>query len=285
MNGGNGGTSSERRRYLEVQLEQLLGPPDVLRHHLPTKHHPYSLGFAAEAGVRALVRQHLPRTFAVVSGFVRDEGKSLLRPSEREDLSPQTDVIFYDASRSVPLFSIEGLEVVAASDVLGVIEVKDARSEKANSVVGDAIEHVVTLGLKLSGKLRAVVFVSAPGKDALETALEKHQNDFDFTAPHVIYCRATMEEKSYVAFFDYARGRYSILDYDADKASGLACFLRILTSFMAAQGLMNTPCIVILCQKRPRAKRRMSGRSTDQSRHSMPSSYQELKTTKTQINH
>lgn len=129
-----GGAGQETRRvHLQIMLDHLTAHADVVRYHLRGRPHNPTLGFAAEAGLRDVLRQVLPKNLAVTSGFIRKATGELILPSrQREDVSPQTDVIIYDATRSCPLYSIEGVDVVAAPDVLGVFEIKDSENNEGD---------------------------------------------------------------------------------------------------------------------------------------------------------
>lgn len=57
------------------------------------------------------------------------------------------------------------------------------------------------------------------------------------TTPHVIYCT----DQNYIAVYEYTSNQLHFIEYgEGDSTCALADFLRILTSFFAAQGLSKT---------------------------------------------
>jgi hypothetical protein len=61
-------TKAARKKHLEILLERLTSHADVVRHYLPGTTHNATLGLAAEAGVRDVLRMVLPKRLAVTSG-------------------------------------------------------------------------------------------------------------------------------------------------------------------------------------------------------------------------
>jgi hypothetical protein len=58
-----------RRVYLDALVHQLQSHAGVIRHYLGQQNQNYTLGLAAETGVRDVLRQVLPGRFGVTSGF------------------------------------------------------------------------------------------------------------------------------------------------------------------------------------------------------------------------
>lgn len=239
-----------RQAHLEVLLRRLTAHADVVRHHLPSNTHNATLGHAAEAGVRDVLRQVLPNRLAVTSGFVRQSGGGLIAPTGKGRVSPQTDVILYDALRATPLYGVDGIDVIAARDVVGVIEVKDSsagetdlspRPQKNNpqKFTRGALEHVSLIGDKAKQALRAIVLVRGGDPSAARAAFEK-ENLTGETTPHVLYCRSLEGKASYLAFHDYLENQVRFYDYRGDAVSAFAGFLRVVTGFCAAEGLCST---------------------------------------------
>ena len=185
----------ERKRYLATLRDRMSAPADVMRQHMRYQSQNAALGLAAEVGVRDLLRLVLPQRLAVTSGFIRSLGRSLTEENPRDAVSGQTDVIVYDAMRVSPLHAAGGIEIVAAPDVLGVVEVKDtlAGSEDLGPGQGTALPHVAKLADHAPLAFRGVVLFR--GKDdpskleierarhcVAEAALRGYQQ------PHVIYC-------------------------------------------------------------------------------------------------
>src|SRR5258708_5190033 len=99
-------TIKNRKRWLATLLDRMTAPADVMRQHLGEEKQNAALGSAAEAGVRDLLRVVLPHRLAVTTGFLREAGRSLSEKNEHGAMSPQTDVILYDALQATPLHSI-----------------------------------------------------------------------------------------------------------------------------------------------------------------------------------
>lgn len=72
-------------------------------------------GNQAEALVKAFLKAHLPKRFAVGSGFIIDS---------RDQISKQTDVIIYDALNCPVYRASEDAAIIPADNVAAVIEVK-----------------------------------------------------------------------------------------------------------------------------------------------------------------
>jgi hypothetical protein len=243
-------------------LERLTSHADVLRHHLPGKAHNATLGLAAEAGVRDVLRMVLPKRLAVTSGFIRSTGGDLIVQTAREDISAQTDVLIYDASRACPLYGVEGVEVLAAPDVLGIIEVKDSTGlesalgpspPKAGAATtaeeptpAGALDHIAALAKAAPQAFRGVVLIQ--GGNA-QSAREKmaHRLLTDRDAPHVVYCRtientSTNSRDNYLAFHEYLTNHVHFHVYGPGRDAAvhaLAGFLSVVTGYFAARGLAS----------------------------------------------
>lgn len=267
----------ERKRWLSTLLDRMTAPADVMRQHLGEEDQSPTLGSAAESGVRDLLRLVLPRRLAITSGFLRAPGRSLLASNLPGSLSPQTDVIVYDGLEAIPLHSIGGVDVVAAPDVLGVIEVKDTNkgSEELSTAegAGGALEHTVSVSALAPNAFRGIVLFRGKGKEAKDdeeksgeaktpqeagknkggrpamsevaratTRLAKAKLSLD-RAPHVIYCASytTIDSKegSFLAFYDFRAQTVCVHEYVGDRTIALASFLRIITGFFAVQGLCS----------------------------------------------
>ncbi len=125
---------TERKRWLETLLDRMSAPAAVMRQHLGEGDQKHALGSAAETGVRDLLRLVLPQRLTVASGFVREPGRTLAASTPATAVSSQTDVIIYDGTTATPLLSLGEVQIVAAPDVLGVIEVKD--TDKGSEELG-----------------------------------------------------------------------------------------------------------------------------------------------------
>ena len=235
-----------RSEHVSVLLNQVTAPADMARHHIRGTAHNLTLGFAAEQGVRDVLRQHLPRSLVVTSGFIRKSDETLLVPNQNQDLSRETDLIVYDSTRSCPLHSFDGIEVIAADDVLGVIEVKDSGNGEgallpSSSDARGALRHIQDLQTFVPNAFRAIVLIQ--GEDPFEaTKAVQAANLGEISAPHALYCRAlgTYEKGvSYLGFHDFLENSFKVHAYAEDMGSPLVAFLRMVTGFMTARGLMT----------------------------------------------
>lgn len=227
-------------------LNQLTAPADMARHHIRGTAHNLTLGFAAEQGVRDVLRQHLPRSLVVTSGFIRKSDETLLVPNQNQDLSRETDLIIYDSTRSCPLHSFDGIEVIAADDVLGVIEVKDSKNGEgallpSSSDARGALRHIQDLQTFVPNAFRAIVLIQG-GDPSEATRAVKEAEVGEISAPHALYCRALGTYKkgvSYLGFHDFMDNSFKVHAYAEDMGSPLVAFLRMVTGFMTARGLMT----------------------------------------------
>jgi hypothetical protein len=312
-----------RKRWLETLLDAMTAPADAMREHLAEVNQNATLGAAAEVGVRNLLRAVVPARVGVTSGFLReltadaltsaaiagDEGAGGVAPGSAvavepsttrpppPRLSPQTDVLLYDASHAIPLYGMGGVDILSAHDVLGVIEVKDTsrgteelattpaerkgdqrtplalrraarnrRAAKTERKVGrgklppeprkGALEHLDSVRKYAGRALRGVVLFrgtgGAVGSEA-QAVQRLVSNEFGaqrvFEAPHFIYCasstigqgdQATSAlQGGYLAFYDCRSEEMQVVEYANDRGAALASFLRIVTGFLAVQGLVS----------------------------------------------
>lgn len=245
---------TDRKRWLETLLDRMSAPADVMRQHLGEADQNAHLGAAAETGVRDLLRLVLPPRLAVTSGFLRETGQSLAGVGA---VGPQTDVIVYDGLDAIPLHSIGGVDVVAATDALGVFEVKDTNTGSGELVLptsrrdkGEtgAIEHIASVGALAPAAFRAIVLFRGLGgsKKAeyrraasfLTKAALKHDR-----VPHVVYCASCPTPGgtagSYFAHYNDRAREVRVHQYLHDRVGALASFLRVTTGYFAVRGLIS----------------------------------------------
>ena len=275
-----------RRKHIEILLGRLTAHADVVRHHLPGTTHNATLGLAAEAGVRDVLSDVLPGRLKVTTGFVRRPGGSLVLPTLRSHISPQTDIIIYDASRASPLYGVEGVNVIAAPDVLGVVEVKDSHAGEADLsprsskkqpdkiLERGALDHIARLAEAAPRAFRAIVLVQGGDANAARTALQNAKLSEE-TVPHVVYCRSLVKNESYLAFHDYAENKVRFYVYGGDVVSALAGFLRVITGFFAAEG-HSSPALS--SDLRPAKSQKKLPPLTLSGRGALPSLYEEMVT-------
>jgi hypothetical protein len=292
----------QRKRWLATLLDRMTAPADVMRQFLDAENQNATLGSAAEAGVRDLLRVVLPQRLAVTSGFLREPGRSLAEKNTEGTISPQTDVIIYDGSQATPLHSIGGIEIVAAPDVLGIVEVKDAENGSGDlaSATGEkgALGHTSRLATYSPYAFRAIVLFrgklhkpkedadKTPDEDrkAPETEVELAQrliraaNLQSYQAPHVVYCSSCAtgndEDGGYIAVYDFFAKKICIQEYPGDRTSALAAFLRIVTGFFAAKSLISPSLHLDLLPAKP--EREMAEVSTADAEPAFASLHQSL---------
>ncbi len=73
--------------------------------------HNLSFGVFAEDLLRDFIRESLPSKYKVTQGFV----------ANNNEISPQCDVIIYNAMDYMPLFSTANMDVIPAEAVVAVI--------------------------------------------------------------------------------------------------------------------------------------------------------------------
>jgi hypothetical protein len=236
-----------RRMYLAGLLQKIRSHADFMRQFLEGQDQNTTLGLAAETGVRDVLRAVLPSRFGVTSGFMCQADGSLVEPIVKGDISPQTDVILYDASHACPFYRMNDIEVLAARDALGFVEVKDrddgeyALRDMGKSKPG-ALPHVARLVAHAPDAFRAVVLLRSKERERKSSVQAAHdqcktQVLTSLSVPHVIYC----VEMGYVAVYEYTSNKVHFFDYEEnDGTSALADFLHVLTSFFAARGLASS---------------------------------------------
>lgn len=250
------------KAYLEALLARIRVPSQMMRFHLGEQDQNTTLGLAAEIGIRDVLRQVLPSRFGITSGFMCQGNGRLIHPAGKDDISPQTDVILYDASRACPLYKMGDVEVVTATDVLGIVEVKDRANgedslddvtvtktnqttgEKSTKTTPGALRHIKSLAEIATAALRVIILLRGDGslknKKHIDKAREKCDK-FDATlgfgsqVPHIIYC----VEHHYIVFYEYLTNQLHFIQY-ADRTDALADFLHVLTSYFVAQQLSTT---------------------------------------------
>lgn len=236
-----------RRTYLAALIKKVQSHADVMRQFLQEQDQNTTLGLAAETGLRDVLRGVLPASFGITSGFMCRADGSLIEAIVEGEVSPQTDVILYDASRVCPFYRMNDIEVLAARDALGFVEVKDHRNgeyalrDQGKGKPG-ALPHVARLVEHAPEAFRAVVLLrgrelsrKSPAQAAHDQC--KSEELTSLNVPHVIYCVAM----GYLAVYEYTTNKLHFFEYEeADGTSALADFLHVLTGFFAARGLSSS---------------------------------------------
>jgi hypothetical protein len=119
----------------QVEEELLLARLAAVRHSIA---HAGEKGRALEHHVRQFLRDLLPQEYGLTTGFV-----AWLSPNGPV-LSPQLDIIIYDAIRHSPLIHLETCDVLPLEAVYGYVEVKASiRSNKRTKSADDSIESCI----------------------------------------------------------------------------------------------------------------------------------------------
>jgi hypothetical protein len=107
--------------YLETWTEELRSRASRVRQLIGSAHW-LSDGHHKEELVRDFIRRYLPIDLVVARGFVKTTG-------DFSRCSPEIDILVSDPCRNTPLFMEGGLQIVDASSVLALVEVKTAFSK------------------------------------------------------------------------------------------------------------------------------------------------------------
>ncbi len=103
-------------------------------------------GRVLEYGVRNLLRSILPAEYGLSTGFV------VFHTNDGPRLSPQLDIIIYDAIRSGPIISLETCDVFPLEAVYGYVEVKAtlrSSSDEAATPADNSIEKCLSTNHEL----------------------------------------------------------------------------------------------------------------------------------------
>lgn len=90
-------------------------------------------GCALESDVRRLLRQLLPPEFGLTTGFIAST-----TAAGATTLSPQLDIIIYDAIRHSPLIHLESWDVLPIEAVYGYVEVKASLTSTSDAAAAPA---------------------------------------------------------------------------------------------------------------------------------------------------
>lgn len=139
-------------RFYQLKLKELTLLLEQAKELIPN-HNP-SVGYVGEEVLRNFLRQTLPARFKVTQGFIAYESK----------ISPQCDIIIYDANEGSPLYSFGNIDIVPASAVKATIEVKVSISPTRFHEVLTSFEELAKMRITNN-----YLFVfSAPGPRSFE---------------------------------------------------------------------------------------------------------------------
>ena len=117
-------------------------------------------GRALEYEVSSLLRSILPAEYGIATGFVAYHSE------EGPRLSPQLDVIIYDALRGGPLISLDTCDVLPIEVVYGYVEVKAtlrSTSDDAEEAADDSIERCIERNAQIRAMRRRRFWAPAGG--------------------------------------------------------------------------------------------------------------------------
>lgn len=139
-------------RFYQLKLKELTLLLEQAKELIPN-HNP-SVGYVGEEVLRNFLRQTLPARFKVTQGFIAYESK----------ISPQCDIIIYDANEASPIYSFGNIDIVPASAVKATIEVKVSISPTRFHEVLTSFEELAKMRITNN-----YLFVfSAPGPRSFE---------------------------------------------------------------------------------------------------------------------
>ena len=128
-------------------------------------------GRALEHEVRTLLRSILPAEYGLSTGFV------VFHAGEGPSLTPQLDIVIYDAIRSGPIVSLETCAVFPLEAVYGYVEVKatlQSSSDEADELAGNSIEKCLLRNRELRG-MKERRYWAPLGGSPIKTVLVKHE--------------------------------------------------------------------------------------------------------------
>lgn len=116
---------SKLLEFVDLRKKQLELEINAIR---KVMNHGGSKGTEAEAAVKKMLREFLPKRFSIGTGFVSVAG----------ELSTQLDIIIYDEIENIPIYKGEDNIVIPAEAVYGVIEVtmQELDENKLNTDLG-----------------------------------------------------------------------------------------------------------------------------------------------------
>jgi len=141
----------------KIEEDALLSRLEAVR---KTISHAGEKGRALESEVIKLLRAFLPAEYGLSTGFV------VYHTTEGIRLSPQLDVIIYDAIRSGPIARLGTCEVFPLEAVYAYVEVKatlQSTSNEANKFADNSIENCILKNKTLRAMRRRKYYVPIPG--------------------------------------------------------------------------------------------------------------------------
>jgi hypothetical protein len=99
-------------------------------------------GASLEGFVRRLLRTWLPQEYGITSGFILFPPE---KPNDEPTLSPQLDIIIYDALRAAPLVRLPSCDVVPLEAVFAYVEVKASLAERTPSILRKCLTDAATI--------------------------------------------------------------------------------------------------------------------------------------------
>ena len=118
------------RKLLQVEEGMLKARLDAVRAAIE---HNGEKGRGLEQHAVALLRDMLPNEYGVTTGFIAHAVTEVGLPA-RVELSPQCDVIIFDAVRGAPIVNLGSSQVVGIESVYAAVEVKASFSSKARDI-------------------------------------------------------------------------------------------------------------------------------------------------------
>lgn len=124
-------TAPDFREFLKIEEGVLAARLRAVRAAIE---HAGEKGRGLEHHAIALLREMLPHEYGLATGFIAHAVTAVGVPA-RVDLSPQCDVIIFDAVRGAPIVNLGSSQVVPIESVFAAVEVKAAFDPDAHRVV------------------------------------------------------------------------------------------------------------------------------------------------------
>jgi hypothetical protein len=116
--------------YFESWSDELRSRANRVRNLIGARHW-LTDGVYKEVLIREFLLRHLPTDLRISKGFIRQ--------LDRDDVSPEVDLMVTDPKRHVPIFNEGDFQIVSPSSVLATLEIKSTYSK---AVLRDALNNV-----------------------------------------------------------------------------------------------------------------------------------------------
>jgi hypothetical protein len=133
---------------------------------LITRHNP-TVGIIHENLLREFLKKHLPNWVTICEGFIK-------KGNDRNDISPQVDILIFNSIFYSPFFKVEEILVLPPESIICAIEVKKNIDQKRFS---DGLKNLLEVKRK-GNNINTAFFIYNP--PSYET-ISKYLKQFDFS--------------------------------------------------------------------------------------------------------